>query len=559
MTRDETVALFEACEAKRGEARAVALAQGKSKDEARAIAHEAAKAHWNAWAGPLLAERKAMEADGRWAAEKDWRGSLEPENAETRAWMEKAAADFSRCLFLVRGGEGTQETAGEHSKEDGSGEPPVKSIQLEGNGADFSGFVFPGTATFESATFSGYATFESATFSGDARFASTTFAGNATFASATFESATFESATFSGRARFESATFTGPASFESATFTGNANFKSATFNGNARFESATFTGPASFDSATFSGDASFKSTTFSGNARFESATFTGNARFESARFRSEANFIAINSQRAFRLIDARFQWRVPDFLSAKFAEPVLLDNVQLAAGIEPGGLLRSIFGGLLLWITGGFDAALSAKYRALKRLAIQSDDHRNEQIFFRGELRGRRYNEDKPWHPAFWVGILYEVASDFGRSILRPILLLFALSLVSSWFYLGRHTLADVSPRAQLQARFLSHLPDRTGALFAAAQPAQALSCKQGKGDPAAAAVLLAIRQSSVIGALDSSKNAQIYTCLYGTDGDPKAPVVPGAVVLWGIGQTLLSAALWFLFLLALRNQFKIK
>ena len=526
MTRDETVALFEACEAKRGEARAVALAQGKSKDEARAIAHEAAKAHWNAWAGPLLAERKAMEADGRWAAEKDWRGSLEPENAETRAWMEKAAADFSRCLFLVRGGEGTQETAGEHSKEDGSGEPPVKSIQLEGNGADFSGFVFPGTATFESATFSGYATFESATFSGDARFASTTFAGNATFASATFESATFESATFSGR---------------------------------ARFESATFTGPASFDSATFSGDASFKSTTFSGNARFESATFTGNARFESARFRSEANFIAINSQRAFRLIDARFQWRVPDFLSAKFAEPVLLDNVQLAAGIEPGGLLRSIFGGLLLWITGGFDAALSAKYRALKRLAIQSDDHRNEQIFFRGELRGRRYNEDKPWHPAFWVGILYEVASDFGRSILRPILLLFALSLVSSWFYLGRHTLADVSPRAQLQARFLSHLPDRTGALFAAAQPAQALSCKQGKGDPAAAAVLLAIRQSSVIGAHDSSKNAQIYTCLYGTDGDPKAPVVPGAVVLWGIGQTLLSAALWFLFLLALRNQFKIK
>ncbi len=60
-----------------------------------------------------------------------------------------------------------------------------------------------------------------------------------------------------------------------------------------------------------------------------------------------------------------------------------------------------------------------------------------------------------------------------------------------------------------------------------------------------------------MIGGLDSSENAQIYTCLYGTDGDPKAPAVPGAVVRWGIGQTLLSAARWFL--LALRNQFKIE
>ncbi len=68
MTRDETVALFLECEAKRGEARAAALAEGKSEAGAEDTAHEAAKAHWNAWAEGLLAERKAMEADGRWAA-----------------------------------------------------------------------------------------------------------------------------------------------------------------------------------------------------------------------------------------------------------------------------------------------------------------------------------------------------------------------------------------------------------------------------------------------------------------------------------------------------------
>jgi hypothetical protein len=87
MTRDETVALFLECEAKRAEARATALAEGKDKDGANTAGHEAAKAHWNAWAEPLLAQRKAMEADGRWAAEKDALGSLEAKNDATRAWM----------------------------------------------------------------------------------------------------------------------------------------------------------------------------------------------------------------------------------------------------------------------------------------------------------------------------------------------------------------------------------------------------------------------------------------------------------------------------------------
>ncbi len=82
MTRDETVALFLECEARRAEARAAALAESKSED-ADDIAHEAAKAHWNAWAGSVLAQRETLEKEGRWA--------------------EASRTDFSRCLFLVRG------------------------------------------------------------------------------------------------------------------------------------------------------------------------------------------------------------------------------------------------------------------------------------------------------------------------------------------------------------------------------------------------------------------------------------------------------------------------
>ena len=442
---------------------------------------------------------------------------------------------------------------------------------------------------------------------GDAWFYNATFIGDAWFNSATFTGyAYFESATFTGDARFASATFTGDARFASAIFIGTANFRIATFSGDpgdilaksawfmflfSPAASVRFLQPphpvflqppirfADFESATFTGNAYFESATFTGNAWFNSATFTGGAWFNSARFRRTAYFRDIKPQRAFSLIGARFRRRVPDFLSAKFAEPVLLDNVQLATGIEPGGLLRSIFGGQLGRL---IDTALSAKYRALKRLAIQSDDHRNEQIFFRGELRARRYNEDKPWHPAFWFGILYELASDFGHSISRPLLWLIAVSLISSWFYLGQHTAADGSPRAQLQARIVSHLPDSVRALLfnaqlqarivahlpdrvlallpaARAEALPALSCKHGDGDPVRAAVLVAVRQSSVIGAFDSSKSTQIYACLYGYDETLRSPVVPDDVVLWGIGQTAVSAALLFLFLLALRNQFKIK
>ena len=118
------------------------------RDETVALFLEGREA-WNAWAEARLAERKAMEADGRWSAEKDLSGTLEAKNDETRAWMESAAADFSRCLFLVRGVEGTKETAGEDKEASEGSAPPVKSIQLEADRIDFDGFVFPGDARSE--------------------------------------------------------------------------------------------------------------------------------------------------------------------------------------------------------------------------------------------------------------------------------------------------------------------------------------------------------------------------------------------------------------------------
>ena len=255
--------------------------------------------------------------------------------------------------------------------------------------------------------------------------------------------ADFDGFIFPGKVQFDKATFYGDASFQGATFEGDAWFRDATFKGDAWFKSANFNGGAVFDHAVFKGEASFRS-----------AAFTGHAWFDSVCFHGAASFYTVTAKHGFALLRTRFKRRVPDFLSAKFDEPVMFDNIRLEGGVEPGGWFRSIFGGFFVWLFGRLDPALSAKYRALKRLAIQSDDHRIEQYFFRGELRARRYGEDKPWHPGFWVGILYEALSGFGNSILLPLLWLFGLCLLSGWFYLGQSVTPDVSPRAQFRRSF---------------------------------------------------------------------------------------------------------
>jgi hypothetical protein len=120
MTRDETVALF-------------------------LQVREA----WNAWAEKMLAEHKALEHAGRWATKKNSSGNLEPENAETAAWIKAAAAIFTFCDFCVSAGEPASGTAGEEKERNAAAGPAVKAVALETGSIDFDGFVFPGGAWFE--------------------------------------------------------------------------------------------------------------------------------------------------------------------------------------------------------------------------------------------------------------------------------------------------------------------------------------------------------------------------------------------------------------------------
>ncbi len=232
-------------------------------------------------------------------------------------------------------------------------------------------------------------------------------------------------------------------------------------------------------------------------------------------------------------MNARFA-ELPDFVQAHFTEAPCLDDVHI-----PKGGFFSATAKAAADDTEGRYVALTG-YRALKRIAVQGHDHMREQEFFAGELKAARGYRDKWWHARWWFGWFYQILSNFGRSMVLP---LFWWSLATGGF-----TYAYLTQRAP------QTLSD---------------SCLVGQGKALWAAVGLSLRRALPSPGVGSAEKLnQIYACLYGIYGDANAgnqlparytPIISDTVDYLGIGQTLLSLLLLFLFLLAVRNHFRIK
>ena len=490
---------------------------------------------WNAWAEKMLAEKTRLEAAGQWAVEKGRLG-LEPKNDTTRAWLVAASAIFS------------------------SGE----DLHTFSGDVDFAGFVFPGDAGFSKATFSGDAGFDRATFSGNAG---------------------FDKATFAGRARFDRATFSGGARFREATFSGDARFRKATFSGDAWFSEATFSGLARFNEAAFSGNAGFDKATFSGDAWFIQTRFDGYTMFDGAQFAADTRFTALTGLRFFSLRGVTFD-TPPDFEQAHFSEAPRLDITHFRRGhVQP----------VRFWWSRKPDVKQksdpltgieeTARWRSLKRLASQGHDHEREQLFFARELQSLRGVTDFPFRgnaARYWFGCFYELFSDFGRSMLRPLLWWGAFTVLFAGLYLGEHlgragpnapssvivwaTGLDVTWRDVQVGTVALPLPALTRA-----KKATPLACVVGGADgttPASAALAASLRKGLLFAGLgDTDKASQDFACLYGLDRKLMAELgtqqivrlVPDGVANAGLAQTIISTVLMFLFLLATRNQFRIR
>jgi hypothetical protein len=202
---------------------------------------------------------------------------------------------------------------------------------------------------------------------------------------------------------------------------------------------------------------------------------------------------------------------LPSFSQADFNQAPDLDGVDFPLPpAEP-------------WTSG--DKDLIPKYRAMRRMAIQGADYDREQMSFKGELRSRRWTTDKPWHPGLWLGILYDVFADCGRSIFRP---------ASLW-------ILSVLAFAILYMRLAEG----------------AWTC----GTPFYKALYISGRNALVLSSGGKDERiTQAYRCLFGPDGDKLPLKIPdGVSFVESFVQVPLSAVLIFLLLLAVKNRFKIK
>ncbi|MBL6599475.1 MAG: pentapeptide repeat-containing protein [Alphaproteobacteria bacterium] len=365
--------------------------------------------------------------------------------------------------------------------------------------------------------------------------------------------------------------------FDDHEFEDDVFFGEFIFPGYSWFGGATFSGYAGFNGATFSGTAWFRDATFSGTAWFGQTKFTGYSTFRNAHFLGNVTFAATEVTSAFSLEGAVFEL-VPVFNQAHFDEAPRLDSLR----IEPGGFVEKyrkvkqqspdkdpwehkpdfLFQALaasiaqLTGLSGNPDRA--ARWRALKRLAIQGHDHAREQEYFRGELLARRWHEDKPWHGSFWVGVLYQLLGSFGASVVRPVRWWLVSTAGFATAYLAIH-LERASPLGPSGSSFRGAVQGLWDWAFTASP---SLPCAIGPGDPAAAALGLSVSKGLFAGIGSVTKINQIHTCLYGVQVQVPGsvtPVIPDLVTGLGVLQFLLSAALVFLFGLALRNHFRIK
>jgi len=342
------------------------------------------------------------------------------------------------------------------------------------------------------------------------------FPGTANFWGVTFEDyAEFYNTEFCENALFRDVTFSGGVSFYGATFQpdpGTAagktpQFNNATFLGTALFRETRFNGNAEFLSSAFNGDANFDRAVFTGAAFYESVHFQKSTNFANAKFLNVAKFSGIKVDRAFDMPGAQSSI-VPAFNQADFKQAPDLDDVDFPI---PGP-----------WPWHSDKKPLIAQYRAIRRMAIQGADYENEWKAFKGELRSRRWAVDKFWHPGLWLGLFYDGVADCGRSIWRP-----AVTLLASVFVFA----------------------------IAYVRLSEGWTCNT----PFLKSVYVSGRNALVLfsGGRDA-RISQAYECLYGgTDAEPQIP--DSVSFLESFVQVPLSATLIFLFLLAVKNRFKIK
>jgi uncharacterized protein YjbI with pentapeptide repeats len=499
---------------------------------------QAGKAAWSAWATDLIEQRSALERENQWSVRIrvereipsyifEWLG-LAGDNELTKSWLDSATLDFSAHTFE--------------------------------SDIDFSEFHFPYKVDFSKAVFRGEARFKSTTFGSDVRMCGAEFNGVAMFRGAHFQgSAHFDYSKFLEDGDFHSSIFEDDATFESCKFSqrgwfghysnyrpsefrSRANFLHCTFEVGADFDRVKFQGPALFQKSVFGKFAYFYDAEFGAGVFFNETSFGGWTNFAGATFRGDCNFehIVLQDDSILSLEKAEFAFP-PGFYGARLNNKPRLDNVV----IRPVGADKRFK-----------DAG--ARFRILRAFAAASGDFENELKFHAEELRAARLHQDGPLRPRFWFSLLYEVVSDYGRSLGRPIACWFLLFCVFTVLYLGESRGFNEA-RAQIESQ--SHVGPFRAYLIAIGRSWKIGSCVESTTGGEALSYAVALSRRSALafpGIIRPNEDQQIFSCLYGVDKRGNG-IIPPSISLWSSLQSVGSGILLFLFGLAVRNMLRMK
>lgn len=291
----------------------------------------------------------------------------------------------------------------------------LKFISFEGfifNGdADFSGAKLPSPTSFNGARFEGEAKFTGAKFGGEASFTNTIFNSHANFSNAIFSRTVDFSAThFASNTHFYSATFEYMVYFSEAAFNIATNFSQAEFKGGTHFFGATFDCIiVNFTEIKSTSTFSFKGaiTDQIQNLSFKGSTF-------------DKDFI----------IDGNFNC-IPDLRGTKLNHHTELSDLKCNLIRE-----KAIPFTPILKVVDKLDAE---KLCRLKELAEQNKNHDKALMFHADEMRAKRWTKLNTAQSI--LDLLYSATSNYGQSIMRPLLWLFLSFMLFSSYLVGKSEL----------------------------------------------------------------------------------------------------------------------
>ncbi|WP_084419588.1 pentapeptide repeat-containing protein [Henriciella litoralis] len=374
---------------------------------------------------------------------------------------------------------------------------------------------FGGEASFDRARFAGSAGFNKAAFRGEASFDQTNFTWDAWFIEAAFAQLSwFTDATFAKDTSFSEATFLREVWFEEAAFIGDTSFEDAQFVGPAYFNGKSASvitdsaiGTVTTDASTGNFDINFPSQpswvskrSFT-NVSFASTLFLEEVFFDNRDFHSQTSFensvflrpVAFHDSKLHRGISFRSSYlrgamnrelepdkKLSKALTNSWHQGLRrLHAAEQKAAVGKGNDKDEPFPKFESWKQKflkvrqeknvEFEAKADSErseyygeledcYRTLKQIMEERRDRSQEARFFKLELKARRKRRDE--HVLMWERIfsdVYGAISDFGTSIIRPVIWIAGSVLTFAILYWCMGNAYSLPPTASSWGEALSY------------------------------------------------------------------------------------------------------